>query len=351
MVCCHVDQQPAVLSNLAQRYAAFARTFIGQSAARSRPFFLYVPFSHVHQLCAPTRGQWASSAFVNASGVGPFGDAVMEMDWITGEVMDEIATRQLIPTTLVLWTSDDGPWTAEQQMAGSVGPFHARWFAEHAPAACYACPAEFAHKPTASRPARCVCAATPWSAARELDGIPCGLDVGLGSTWEANLRMPAIARWQGRISPGSSSLELVSTLDVLPTLLSLVGVEPPRRVLDGVDISHILLESPPTGATANRSLFFWRDRAPHLTRPSLFAVKIGRYKAHLWTKSATGPDIAVRRDPPILFDTIADEAEAYPLDAAKHAELVARVRHAAAHHEASIDPGKDNTRKIGLYYV
>ena len=45
----------------------------------------------------------------------------------------------------------------------------------------------------------------------------------------------------------------------------------------------------------------------------------------------------MRRDPPILFDTIADEAEAYPLDAAKHAELVARVRHAAAHHEASID--------------
>jgi arylsulfatase A len=81
-----VAEQPVDLSSLAQRYAAFARSFIRRSVAARKPFFLYVPFSHVHQLCAPSRGQWASLAFANASGVGPFEDAVMEMDWITGEV-------------------------------------------------------------------------------------------------------------------------------------------------------------------------------------------------------------------------------------------------------------------------
>jgi arylsulfatase A len=70
-----VAEQPVDLSTLAQRYAAFARAFIRKSAAARRPFFLYVPFSHVHQLCPPSRGQWSSAAFANASGVGPSPDS------------------------------------------------------------------------------------------------------------------------------------------------------------------------------------------------------------------------------------------------------------------------------------
>ena len=61
-----------------------------------------------------------------------------------------------------------------------------------------------------------------------LDGIPCASDVGLGSTWEANLRMPAFARWPGRIAPGSISMELVSTLDIFTTGLSLANVPIPE---------------------------------------------------------------------------------------------------------------------------
>lgn len=195
-----VAQQPAVLSDLAQRYAsrshfklimisarmtsegghfsrryaAFARDFIGRSVQRAVPFFLYVPFSHVHQLCEPTRGQWSSSAFHGASGVGPFGDAVAEMDWITGQVMAEQAERDIDEATLTLWTSDDGPWTAEQQSAGSTGPFQARWFAARAPAGCFSCPAGYVNAPTAARPVRCVCAATRQTAEVEMDGLPCG---------------------------------------------------------------------------------------------------------------------------------------------------------------------------------
>jgi hypothetical protein len=96
-----------------------------------------------------------------------------------------------------------------------AAPLQARWFRDHAPPGCIACPGGYTHSPTAERPARCECAVR--GASTYADGLPCGYDVGLSSTWEANLRMPAIARWPGRVSAGATSLELVSTLDVLPT--------------------------------------------------------------------------------------------------------------------------------------
>ena len=328
-----VAEQPVDVERLASRYAAFARSFLRRSAARR--FFLYVAFSHVHQLCAPGRGQWVGPAFANTS-ARPFDDAVAEMDWLTGEVMREQTALGLDDSTLTLWTSDDGPWTAEQQQAGSTGPFQARWFIDNAPAGCFACPGGYVHAPTPARPARCACGAA------EVDGIRCEYDVGLGSTWEANLRMPAIARWPGHIAAGAASLALVSTLDVLPTALALAHAEVPAgRVLDGIDISSVLFGG---AEPANRTLFFWRDGgsadastwlgATPPNAPQLFAVKLGRHKIHLQTKSATGDDAAVVHSPPLLFDVLADAAEAYPIDDAPLVELM--VAQAKAHMQSIV---------------
>ena len=126
-------------------------------------------------------------------------------------------------------------------------------FRDHSDPSCIACPHDYKPKPTEAQPRRCVLPETDL----ELEGVPCGEDTGLGSVWEANLRMPALARFPGRIPVNSVSKDLISTLDVIPSFLSLISKPIPKN-LDGMDMSETLI-----GKSANlpsiRVLFFWRD--------------------------------------------------------------------------------------------
>ncbi len=120
-----IVQQPVNMHHLAQTYTDRAIDFMQRH--RHEPFFLYFPFSHVHQLCAPrdypeqSTCQW--SARVNST----FVNAVEEMDWMVGKVLDTIDQLGITNNTLVLFTSDNGPWVAEQECSGSKGPFLGRW--------------------------------------------------------------------------------------------------------------------------------------------------------------------------------------------------------------------------------
>lgn len=122
-----IVQQPVRLEDLATLYASAAKNFIEENSAKKRPFFLYMAFSHVHQLCAPRdepeqhNCQWAEKE--NAT----FSDAVSEMDWIAGTVLESLDLTRTANNTLVLFTSDNGPWVAEQACSGSKGPFTAEW--------------------------------------------------------------------------------------------------------------------------------------------------------------------------------------------------------------------------------
>lgn len=86
-----IIEAPVNLSTLATRYASAASNFIAESASRNEPFFLYLPFSHIHHLCSPGAPlgdkQWAGPAFFHKGTSGGVADAVEEMDWITGEVL------------------------------------------------------------------------------------------------------------------------------------------------------------------------------------------------------------------------------------------------------------------------
>ena len=150
---------------------------------------------------------------------------------------------------------DNGPTTSELQNGGSVGPFVGRWAAQVIPDSCYVCPSDYIQTPTAAQPRRCttkypvpgtdqtfryafaapsvcVLGSRPLlsdCSRRSLDGIPCSSDLGLGSTWEANLRMPAFARWPGRIAAGSVSMEMVSTLDIFATVSPALGFAEGQR--------------------------------------------------------------------------------------------------------------------------
>ena len=334
-----IVEQPLDLRNLASKYADRAERFLRNSHAQQRPFFLYMSFSHVHQLCAPrdwpeqATCQWGSQHGTDTS----FVDAVTEMDWIAGRILDTLDELGATNNTLVLFTADNGPWVAEQSCSGRKGPFLGHWLQENSDPKCAACPHDYKSSPTADRPRRCVLEGTSQS----LDGVPCGADTGLGSIWEANLRMPAMARWPGRIAAQSSSYDLVSTLDILPTVLSALNVDWKREV-DGIDIGPILFETA-DAIEDDRVLYFWRDGfvegplPPPYGRMDVVAVKVGRIKLWYWTKSAHyNEDEEVYHNPPLLFDTLTDPAEAHPLDPKDYKDLIARVETLVKEHKDGI---------------
>jgi len=198
-----------------------------------------------------------------------------------------------------------------------------------------------------------------------MEGVPCGEDTGLGSVWEANLRMPALARWPGKIAPGTNTSALVSSLDLVPTILSIVANDsattdfagasndtasaPSPPLFDGEDISAVLFGDEQNNYDSdNRILFFWRDGflldnsplGPPYGRFDVVAVKVGRIKAWYWTKSAHyNPDVEQYHDPPLLFDTLADPAEASPIEYPHddednyYARLVRRIHVLVAEHK------------------
>lgn len=124
-----IVEQPVRVQDLASRYASAASSFIKRNAANETPFFLYMAYSHVHQLCAPrdfpeqATCQWSSDGTKST-----FVDAVQEMDWIAGQILENLDAKGLANNTVVIFTSDNGPWVAEQSCAGSKGPFEGRWY-------------------------------------------------------------------------------------------------------------------------------------------------------------------------------------------------------------------------------
>lgn len=181
---------------------------------RDTPFFLYVPHSMVH---VPL---FVSDKFAGKSGHGLFGDVVQEIDWSVGQILDAIRRHGLEQNTLVLFTSDNGPWLSYGDHAGSAGP----------------------------------------------------LREGKGTAWEGGVREPTLAWWPGRIPAGTRCSEPCGTIDLLPTVAALAGAELPKNAIDGKDISPLLFGE--AGAKSPREAFFyyWGNE--------LHAVRSGNWKLH-----------------------------------------------------------------------
>ena len=174
-----VLESPTDLSLLTQRYTQEAVRFL--RAHRDQPFFLYLAHTMPHVPLG------ASSEFRGRSPRGLYGDVIEELDWSVGEVLAALRELELDERTLVVFTSDNGPW-----IEGHLGDYGG--------------------------------SATP------LRGFKM-------STWEGGLRVPGIFWWPGQIRPGQESDELASTLDLLPTFAAIAGAPlPERRPLDGVNL-------------------------------------------------------------------------------------------------------------------
>ena len=189
-----IVEQPANQDTLTRRYTEEAVDFIRRS--KDAPFFLYVPHSMPH---VPIH---CSDAFRGTSQGGLYGDVIEEIDWSVGQIVDALAEAGVAENTLVVFTSDNGPWTHYKEHGGSPGPLRGQ----------------------------------------------------KGTTFEGGMREPGVFYWPGRLKPRVETA-FASTLDLLPTFLALAGGAPPEGVtLDGQDVSPMLLDGTPP---AEREFFYF----------------------------------------------------------------------------------------------
>ncbi len=265
-----VIERPVDHRTLTKRYAEEAVRFIEQN--RTRPFFLYLAHNLPHIPLA------RSPEFAGHSAAGLYGDVVEEIDASTGRILDALTAAGLDRRTLVVFTSDNGPWLPFGSHGGSAGP----------------------------------------------------LREGKGTTWEGGVRTPAIFWWPGTIRP-SVVTDIGSAMDLFVTAARLAGADPPAdRAIDGVD-----LRAPLTGLgpSPRRTLFYYWDS-------ELRAIRKGPYKAHFITSGAYGEGEPRREhNPPLLYNLADDPGERHNI-AALHADIVADLVQEAAAHRKTVVAGR-----------
>ncbi|MEI6679240.1 MAG: sulfatase [Mariniphaga sp.] len=161
-------------------YTEHAVSFIDRH--KKEPFFLYMPYAMPHVPIA------ASNKFKGKSEQGVYGDVLMEIDWSVGQIMETLTKNGLTENTLVIFTSDNGPWLNFGNHAGSAG----------------------------------------------------GLREGKGTSWEGGQRVPCIMKWPGHIPEGLVCNKIASTIDVLPTLAHITQSPLPAHKIDGVNILPLM---------------------------------------------------------------------------------------------------------------
>ncbi|CAL1592160.1 unnamed protein product [Knipowitschia caucasica] len=264
-----IIQQPANFLELEKAYSNFATNFILSSAQKNQSFFLYYPSHHTHY------PQYAGRRAAGRTPRGPFGDALVELDDTIGDIMITLEKAGVIKNTLVFFTADNGPELMRRSRGGNAGL----------------------------------------------------LKCGKGTTYEGGMREPAIAYWPGTIAPGVTH-EMGSILDILPTFASLAGAKLPSVILDGVDLTQVLIHR---GMSERETMMFYPTDPSE--KYSLFAVRYKQYKAHFYTRgashSATTPDadcpalaFLKAHDPPLLFNVETDPSEHYPLSLSDKPELM-----------------------------
>ncbi|MEO6982599.1 MAG: sulfatase-like hydrolase/transferase, partial [Edaphobacter sp.] len=195
---------------LTPRYTAEAVRLLEEKS--TKPFFLYLAYSYPHD---PARG---SKAFKGRSAFGDFGDAVEEIDWSAGQVLDALERTGHTDDTVVIFTSDHGPW-----FQGSHGETRGR----------------------------------------------------KGSTFEGGVRIPFIVRWPGHVPSATVCSEWLCNLNVLPTLSAWCGLDQPKLPLDGFDMSATLLKR--QTSPAKPVLYF----TPAGNRHDLHGIRVGAWKLRI----------------------------------------------------------------------
>lgn len=256
---------------------------------RREPFFLYLPHPMPHVPLG------VSENFSTKSAQGKYGDVIEELDWSVGQILATLKQLKLDENTLVMFTSDNGPWMNYGNHAGSNG----------------------------------------------------GLREGKGSCWEGGLRVPFIARWPGQVPAGVVSNAMASALDVLPTLADLCHTDPPARRIDGVSLVPLLRGD--AAAQPREAFYFYFDEN------NLKAVRRGPWKLVVPHGSRTYAGLPGRDGFPgavserdsvrlALYDLRRDPGERFDVQA-QHPDVVAQLQQLAE--QARSDLGDNLTQRRG----
>jgi arylsulfatase A-like enzyme len=264
---------------IVERYTDEAVSFITKN--KDKPFLLYLPHTAIHTPIYP------GEKFRGKSNNGRVGDWIEELDWSTGRVLDTLRDLKLAQNTLVIFTSDNGPWLVKGADSGSATPLRG----------------------------------------------------GKGSTWEGGVRVPTIAWWPGKIAPGSSTDAVAGTIDLLPTAVSLAGgTVPDQPVIDGRDISPLLFGKSQT--SPREAHYYW-------SQYQLQAVRQGPWKLALVPQNETmGRGIEPDADSkePRLYNLDKEIGEKTNL-AASNPEVVARMKALAEKMNSEIGGPKPAARR------
>jgi len=193
-------------SKLTAAYTERAVKFLGENKAK--PFFLYVAHSMPH---VPL---FAGQSFRGKSERGIYGDVIQEIDASVGSILQALETHKLAENTLVIFTSDNGPWLSYGNHGGSAEP----------------------------------------------------LREGKGTAWDGGVRVPMIARWPGVIPAGSICKEPAMTIDVLPTVAKFIGAELPKEKIDGLDIGPMLRGEPGAKCPHGAYYYYYHTNELHALR-------------------------------------------------------------------------------------
>jgi len=202
---------PKDQKNLTTWYTERAVKFI--HANKSKPFFLYVAHSMPH---VPL---FVSPKHEGKSEQGAYGDVIMEIDWCVGEILAALKETGVDENTLVIFSSDNGPWLSYGNHAGSAGP----------------------------------------------------LREGKGTAWEGGVREPCIMRWPAKIKPGGVCHELAATIDILPTIAEITGAKLSDNKIDGETILPLMTDA--EAKTPHDAYFYYYGTGLH-------AVRSGDWKLH-----------------------------------------------------------------------
>lgn len=196
-------------------YTQHAVDFIQRK--KDSPFFLYVAHSMPH---VPL---YVSDQFRDKSGAGLYGDVIMEIDWSVGEIIKALKANHLDENTLIIFTSDNGPWLSYGTHAGETA----------------------------------------------------GLREGKGTVFEGGIRVPCIAKWPRKLPDNFVQPQTASTIDLFPTIASWTNSTLPDLKIDGSNIAHLFLNTPPDSAHTKPYFFYY-----HRNQLQAMLSEDGRWKLY-----------------------------------------------------------------------
>ncbi len=217
---------------------------------RTEPFFLYVPHPQPH---VPL---FVSERFRGKTERGLYGDVIAEIDWSVGEILNAIKTNGLDDNTLVVFTSDNGPWLSYGEHSGRATP----------------------------------------------------LREGKGTVWEGGVREPCIMRWPGKIPAGTVCDEPAMNIDMLPTLAKLIDAKMPEQKIDGLDIWPLL--SGAEGATNPHDGYWFYYKKNELQSVSMGHWKLYLPHAYRTLNGREGGEGGL----PVKYDNLRTKVELYDLN-------------------------------------